>query len=146
MLKFYYIYRKRKKRDNLTEEQTFDSSAMADMAFLLLIFFIVTSSFILRQGIFFSLPSKSAGAAVSANKMLNLYPKNKGFILEGKSFQRGDLLTRLKEIKQESPNLILVINMTGQVKYERLIDALSLAKEVGLKKISLKDHLKNEKK
>jgi len=141
MISFYKLYHHKKKNRRQNLIAGFDSSAMADLAFLLLIFFIVTSSFILRQGIFFSLPSKTAGAMpVSSRDLINLYPQNKGYYLEKNKLNRQNLLGKLAEIKQKNSNPILIIHMRPEVKYSRLVDALSVAKEIGLKKISLKDY------
>jgi biopolymer transport protein ExbD len=62
-----YFYQKDKKFKEI-KEHTADTSSIGDMAFLLLVFFIVTGSFMLRQGVFFSLPSNS-----STNQVTRLF-------------------------------------------------------------------------
>ena len=83
----YKIIRRRAARQKELEAKPFDSSAIADLAFLLLIFFIVTSSFILRQGLFFSLPSRSSGSVrLDDKKIVEVVPGNDGLVLPLQKF------------------------------------------------------------
>lgn len=117
----------------------FDSSAIGDIAFLLLIFFIVTGSFILRQGIYFSLPSKNASSVSIEQKYITyVTPENAGFSINGKHLDRSRLKEILAAKREMSKKNILVICMKPSIKYKRLIDTLSLAKETGIKRVSLK--------
>jgi len=136
----YKVLRRRHARRSWRDERTFDSSSIADMAFLLLIFFIVTSSFILRQGIFLTLPSKTAGAVMmKPDQVLEVVPENSGFIVDGRPMDRDAFKKRVTEHKEAQPKGVLIVRMKESVKYERLVDTLSVARETGLKRISLKD-------
>ncbi len=115
-------------------------SSMADLAFLLLIFFIVTASFVLRQGVFLSLPTNAASVKVDAKNLLEVYPENQGYMVEGKVIQRPELLKIIEERKQRNKDTIMVIYMKPHIPYDRLVDTLSAAKEKKLHKISLKDY------
>lgn len=140
MKNLYHYYRKKKSRTREDNAHVFDSSSVGDLAFLLLIFFIVTSSFILRQGIFLSLPPKSAGSTkVPEEQIVNIYPTNNSFSIEGVEFTRNDLIEKLKLEKMNSSNIYAVIHMRDNVKYDRLVDALSVAKESGITRISLRN-------
>ena len=113
---------------------------MGDLAFLLLIFFIVTSSFILRQGIFLSLPSKSVGSKkIDKKNLINIYPTNRSFIVDGKELTRGNLIIKIKEKIKSNGRVIAIITMEPDVKYDRLVDALSVSKESGITQVSLKN-------
>lgn len=130
----------RRKRSNIAERGGFfEASSIGDLAFLLLIFFIVTSSFILRQGVFLSLPSDSASVKVDEKNLLSVYPETQGYTVEGKFLDREGLLAQIRERREQSRDTIMVIYMKPDVKYDRLVDTLSAAKEEKLKKISLKN-------
>ncbi len=136
----YKILRRRGEHRYWRDSRTFDSSAIADMAFLLLIFFIVTSSFVLRQGIFLTLPSKSTGAVMmKPDRVLEVVPENNGFTLNGKTVDRMTFKKKVEEHKKAQPKGVLIVRMKQSVKYDRLVDTLSVARETGLNKISLKD-------
>ncbi len=135
-----FIKRKKKIRSGYNDLQ-FDSTAIADLSFNLLIFFIVTASFMLRQGIFLSLPAaNSATVKVEEKQIFDIYPQNDGFVFEGEKKSRNDILTLLKSRKDTVKDPIAVIHMKPDVVYDRLIDSLSLVKESGIVKISLKDN------
>lgn len=129
--------RRQKKRGSYVD---FEATSIGDLAFLLLIFFIVTSSFILRQGIFLSLPSKSAGTIkVNAKDLYHIYPSKEDFTEDGVAISREDLGKKMNMMLKENDKLIVVVHMSKDIPYHRLVDSLSLAKESGVKKISLKD-------
>ncbi|MDY6967642.1 MAG: biopolymer transporter ExbD [Spirochaetota bacterium] len=133
------ILSRRQRQKRIQEERQFDSSSVGDLAFLLLIFFIVTSSFILRQGIFFSLPSKNASSVrMEAKQILEVYPKNNGFIYNKDLLDRYRFKEAVIEHKKKYPNSVLIIYMDTDVKYDRLVDTLSIAKETGTSRVSLK--------
>ena len=134
------LLRRQKERKERMGESSFDSSAIGDMAFLLLIFFIVTSSFLLRQGIFLSLPSQSSrSVAMKQAEVIEVVPRDRGFLVQGKvqtRTQYGELLAKHKEAY---PKGALIIRMPEELPYHRLVDTLSVAREQGMTRISLKD-------
>ncbi len=135
------LRKKRIKEIKERNEHNSDSSSIGDIAFLLLIFFIVTSSFILRQGISLSLPSKnSAPMKVKENMVFEVIPTEKGFIIDGEFNDRESFKNKLVEEFKKSKDIILLVKMNKGIRYDRLIDALSVAKETGLRnKISVKN-------
>ncbi len=134
------VLKSRRDRRRMEEGKAFDSTPMGDLAFLLLIFFIVTSSFILREGIFFSLPSPSAGVVnITEDKVIEVYPKNTGFLYAGSLLSRDGFGDALKKSGESARDKIMIIHMSKDVKYERLVDTLSVARETGIRKVSLKN-------
>lgn len=135
-----HYYHKRISRQRAERHAEFEASSIGDIAFLLLIYFIVTSSFLLKQGIFLSLPSaEAASVRVEKEKLVTLEPQNSGFIYEGRQLNRENLLKALQEHKQAVKEPVVVIRMKDEVAYNRLVDALSAARESGIKKVSLKN-------
>lgn len=127
-----------KKRER--EVRHFDSSSISDLAFLLLIFFIVTSSFIIRQGVFFSLPSQSAASVrLKENQVIEVYPQDNGFLYNDELLDRSEFMQMIVDHNKINPDTVLIIYMNPQVKYDRLVDTLSVAKETGMKRVSLKN-------
>jgi biopolymer transport protein ExbD len=113
---------------------------MGDIAFLLLIFFIITSSFIIRQGLFLSLPPFGGAAVrVEKNQLIDIFPRDNGFGLDNKVIDRKAFKTLLSDRASADPATVLRINMEAKIRYDRLMDALSVAKEVGLTRISLRN-------
>jgi len=135
----YWLLRRHKPQQKQSRLIEFDTTPIADLSFNLLIFFIVTASFIIRQGVFLSLPSLSAGTVkVDAAQVIEIYPQNNDFIVEGKPLDRKQLLQYLALKKSQINEPISIIHMKPDIKYERLVDTLSAIRESGLSKISLK--------
>ncbi len=137
------IFVKRRKRKNLqglrrTVTQ-FEATSIGDMAFLLLIFFIVTGSFMVRQGLFLSLPSKNASSVhVSEERIFEIIPQESSYKCNEELLNASQLEDRLKQKKTQTDDIVVIIKMFKNVRYERMIDTLSIVKEIGVKKISVK--------
>lgn len=135
------ILKRRERKKLLYEHKPFESSSVGDIAFLLLIYFIVTSSFILRQGIFFSLPSPNAGAvSVQPERIVEIIPENNGYLYRGEPVTRIQVKDILNKKKQDEKKIIMLIRMRPDVRYEMLVDALSIARETGITEVSVKDY------
>ncbi len=140
----WYIFKKLKRSkdvSSLSVISTGDSSSMADVAFLLLIFFIVTSSFLLPQGFFLKLPSDLSKPIVVKKKyIIDVYPENNGAYLINKMVYDADkfkdfLVNKLKE----TPETIMVVHVKKDIFYYRFTDTLQIARESRLTRISLKE-------
>ncbi len=135
----YWLFGKQKSREKQSRLIDFDTTPIADLSFNLLIFFIVTASFIIRQGVFLSLPSLTAGTVkVDLSQVIEIYPQNNGFIVDGRALNRKELLQYLELRKSQTKDAVSIIHMKPDIKYERLVDTLSAIRESGLSKISLK--------
>ncbi|MCX7678064.1 MAG: biopolymer transporter ExbD [Spirochaetes bacterium] len=116
----------------------FDTTSIGDISFLLFIFFIVTSSFMLREGIFLSLPSARASSVqLSPTQVMEVIPENEGFKVEQMILSRSEFAEKLRRFKGGGGDRVLIIRMPLHVKYERLVDTLSVAREVGMRRVSL---------
>jgi biopolymer transport protein ExbD len=136
----YKILRRREVRRHRLEERSFDSTSIADMSFLLLIFFIVTGSFVIRQGIFMTLPSANAGSVkVDPAKIVDVRPENSGFRVDEVLLDRKSFKAMIVKHRQAHPDGVMLVRMGDGVKYDRLVDTLSVARETGLQRFSLKD-------
>lgn len=135
----YWLFGTQRQRQKQTRLIEFDTTPIADLSFNLLIFFIVTASFIIRQGVFLSLPSLTAGTVkVEASQVIEIYPQDNGFIADGKNLNRNELLQYLALRKSQTKEAVVIIYMKPLIKYERLVDTLSAIRESGLSKISLR--------
>ncbi|MEJ5360797.1 MAG: biopolymer transporter ExbD [Spirochaetota bacterium] len=135
----YWLARKSKQQHKQSQLIEFDTTPIADLSFNLLIFFIVTASFIIRQGVFLTLPSLNAGTVkVEPSQVIEIYPQDNGFIVDGKVLGRKELLQYLTVRKSQTNESVSIIYMKPNIKYERLVDTLSAIRESGLSRISLK--------
>ena len=120
------------------EEKFLDATPIGDLSFLLFIFFMVTGSFVLREGILFSLPAKYGKPVhVEEQNIIDVFPCEKGFIMGGQILNRSQLLGELKNLKSRSGEKILLIHMAPETRYDRLVDTLSVARESEIRRVSL---------
>jgi len=133
------IYKRRAKPTNVQSSfEDIDSSSIGDLAFLLLIFFIVTSSFLLNQGVLFSLPEKDAASQkVKKERLIKIRPMKEDFQYNNNTFNRTDVKERIKLKLSKIEKPILIIEMSDDVGYGRFMDTLSIGKELKIRKISI---------
>jgi len=134
------LLEKKKKRSH-----EINSSSMADIAFLLLIFFLVTTTIDMDKGIPMILPERGGEIKINPKNIAKILVNAEGAVLYDNRIvedrELTDLLeTRLKETGLDSdgkPKLIVSIKTDRATKYERYIMILDLVKEAGATKISI---------
>ena len=114
------------------------TSSMADIAFLLLIFFLVTTTMNMDRGIGMVLPPAGSGKEVPKKNICHVWINAAGEIaLEGNlmplSALRGDIERRIAE----NPKLIVSLKSDRATAYEVFIDVLDELKLAGSERISI---------
>jgi biopolymer transport protein ExbD len=127
-----------KKRKRISQE--IHAGAMSDIAFLLLIFFLVTTIFALEQGIPLVLPGKqSSNVKVKRSDILVIEAHANGAIVVEKSLVPLANLRDLIERKlSEIPKLIVVVESHPDSEYGLMIDILDELRLANARRISLK--------
>ena len=125
---------KRRKRPDVE----IPTSSMADIAFLLLIFFLVTTTMNMDKGIGMVLPPAGSGKEVPKKNICHVWINAAGEIaLEGHivplSALRGDIERRIAE----NPKLIVSLKADREAAYEVFIDVLDELKLAGSERISI---------
>jgi biopolymer transport protein ExbD len=120
------------------------TSSMADIAFLLLVFFLVTTVFDEERGLSIVLPEAENEVEVSPKNILFLMVQPSGIV----QIQRGEN-PQLQEVRasdvsgiwrQElanNPNLIAAVKTAPNAPYRFMIDVLDQLQTAGADKISL---------
>jgi biopolymer transport protein ExbD len=76
---------------------------------------------------------------VDEDKLIEVEPRNDGFRYRGMLMGRDSMVDELKKLHKNDPERVLIIVMARDVKYERLVDTLSVARETGIGRVSLKN-------
>lgn len=119
--------------------EQFDASSIGDLSFLLLIFFIVTSSFLLKQGLFISLPSpQSVSQSIDASRVLSVAPQTDGYLVNGLLKTEPELRQVIQTKINEVEDPVILVSMKAGVPYNKLVQALSISREEKITKVSLK--------
>ncbi len=120
------------------------TSSMADIAFLLLIFFLVTTIFDEEKGLSIVLPETGNEVDVSQNNVLHLSIQPSGIVevRRGESPQVQPVspseigaLWRL-EVSQ-NPNLIAAVKTAPDAPYRYMVDVLDQLQAVGAERVNL---------
>jgi biopolymer transport protein ExbD len=120
------------------------TSSMADIAFLLLVFFLVTTVFDEERGLSIVLPEANNEVEISPNNILFLLiqPDGQVHIQRGESQQiQRERANNIGAIwRQElanNPNLVAAVKTSPNAPYRFMIDVLDQLQNAGADKISL---------
>lgn len=111
-------------------------TSLIDVLFLLLIFLMVSSTFLEHPAIELDLPQASTSEPVKVDSMRLAIPEDGRLLLEGEEVEPAALRDRLREAAGESPELLLILEADRGADYGRVVEALDAAREAGVKRIS----------
>ena len=115
----------------------FNMASMTDVIFLLLIFFMVTSTFVFPSALEVNLPQSSEQTAVKPgtrvwiDKDLNLFAAFGDE--EPKPLKSDELMTFLQLAQQNSPEAFIALYADEEVPYGKIVDILDKGSRCGLK-------------
>jgi len=120
------------------------TSSMADIAFLLLIFFLVTTTFPKDKGLAIVLPEQGETAEVSQNNILHLLIQPTGVVIvrrgeaQNEQQMRADQIEGLwRQVASENPNIIAAVKTHPDAPYEYMVDVLDALHSANADRISL---------
>ncbi|MDF3821178.1 biopolymer transporter ExbD [Leptospira sp. 96542] len=134
---------KLKKKQELEE---ISAASMSDIAFLLLVFFMVTAVFFVKEGLNISLPKKQSEPQPFLRKnVYEILVTQEKYKMRNPSFGTKEY-ANLKEFRDDLnsmeipdlPNKLALIVTTGETKYAHMLDALSAVQLRGFEKISVR--------
>ena len=125
-----------KPRRNKTQE--INSSSMSDIAFLLLVFFLVTTTISLDKGISLILPADGNEMEVNKKNIVNILINDKGKVLMDEEPTKIDKIKTVAQKKISSNPKIIFSVLTGKnTKYSDYILVLDQLKQANATKISI---------
>ena len=125
-----------KKPRRPTEE--INSSSMADIAFLLLVFFLVTTTISMDKGISLVLPSEGNELEVNRKNIVTILMNESGKVLLDDKPTPVNSIREIVERKiSRNPNLIFSVQTHPRTKYQDYLRILDQLKEAKATKISI---------
>lgn len=112
--------------------------SLADIAFLLLIFFLVTTTIDMDKGLEMVLPAKGEQQEVNKKNISNLLVNANGdILLDEDPVQLRDIKPLVSQKIAANPNLIISVKTDRRTKYQRYIDVLDELKQANATRISI---------
>lgn len=114
------------------------TASMADIAFLLIIFFLVTTSMSQDKGLGLTLPPSGSATRVPSRNITRVWINSLGQIAhDEEEVTLAQLGNRIKTMTEENPNLIVSIKTAPDARYEVFVDVVDEIKRAGNDKISV---------
>ncbi len=115
----------------------FSHSSLTDITMLLLIFFLLTSQFVIMSGVKIKLPGSKTSEEASPSKLVVTVTAD-GMIYAGNNPVSLDALgPALKAIRDKTGETVLVIRPDRDVPIDRIIKVIDSAKTNGITKFTL---------
>jgi len=127
-----------KLREKKTKGAEIPTASMADIAFLLLIFFMVTTVFANEVGLQILLPEKGDEVKVKSENIQRIYVEEKGEIrINGEAVNQDQLVDEVKKILAENPKAIFSIKTHPDAQYQYTVNALDKLRLADAERYSL---------
>ncbi|MFC1848659.1 ExbD/TolR family protein [candidate division CSSED10-310 bacterium] len=112
------------------------TASMADIAFLLIIFFMVTTVLSVKKGLELKLPEQDEEVTLEEKKVILINIEPQGLLtVDQKSVQLSEIKSYLKPKLTLNPGKFVIIKAHDDVHYENLIDVLDELKQARVKNI-----------
>jgi biopolymer transport protein ExbD len=119
------------------EEAAIDMTPMLDIVFIMLIFFIVTTSFVKESGVTIMKPKAlTSDKKPKANIFIGINSSSEIYMLK-KKVRIEDVRTMVETMLLENPESSIVIQADQSAKSGILLDVMDAAKAAGVKNISV---------
>ena len=123
---------------NRRKLQEINSSSMADIAFLLLVFFLVTTTISMDKGISLVLPSEGNEMEVNKSNIVNILVNESGKVLvDDKPSRIIDIKSIAEKRIANNKKVIFSVQTHPRTKYQIYLKVLDKLKEANASKISI---------
>jgi biopolymer transport protein ExbD len=130
----------RKKRNKSDDETAVDMTPMLDIVFIMLIFFIVTTSFKRESGVALDRPSPSPPTDEKPKKKKNIFitiDSLNNITMDKLDVDIRAVRARVEQKRAENPEAIAIISAHEDSETDILISVVNAAREAGVEKVSV---------
>ncbi len=114
-----------------------DIGPMADIVFLLLIFFMLSSSFVIQPGIELNLPKTETSQPQLKDDMILIIDSEQKMHLDNEPVSVKQLGRAIKERLPHYKNKLLIIKADQDVKHGFVVKVMDIAKQNNVKKLAI---------
>ena len=116
-------------------DATFNMSSMTDIVFLLLIFFIVLSTFVTVHGLDIDLPKVAANQKPVHTEIVVELSKDYQYMVNGESTTLDGVIAFLQQQIGGVENPSLIFRADAKIEWEKGMEVIAEAKKLGYQKI-----------
>ena len=108
-----------------------ESCATSDIAFLLIIYFMVIAGFNINQGFILTLPARDSTRLILKEELMRFEMDNRGAIFyEGNVMDRITAERRIQTAVAEHPNLAVVLTIDPEAPWQEVVSFVELAQRL----------------
>jgi biopolymer transport protein ExbD len=116
-----------------------ESGSLSDMAFLLIIYFIVIAGFNVNAGFLLNLPVKGSQRIVNTQELVKLRLDAAGsFLMDGRTVTVAGAESELRAAITIRPNLTVVLSIDPDCPWQNVVDVISMAQRNKVENFSFK--------
>ncbi len=112
-------------------------TSLIDIVFLLLIYFLLTTNFLVEEGINIALPQAQAGAPQIMEEITIVVDREGRAYLGDREVPIDQLYTRLKEMIADQRDRMVVVKADRSIVLNKAVKVMDLAKAAGAGKLCL---------
>jgi len=121
-----------------SEPPRVDLTPMVDVVFLLLIFFMISTTFVETSGLTINLPKSSAQQIKKEPHEVRVYLRADGVIfLEQQEIILSDLIKNLQAYGDKAADTTFLLMADKEVKHGRVVQLMDSAKSAGFSKLAI---------
>ena len=127
----------RRRRDRRKSESEVNLTPMLDVVFIMLIFFIVTASFVKESGIEISRPGASTAVRKEKGNILIAISASDQIWMNRRQVDPRALRANIERAHAENPQGAVIIQADKEAKTGLLVQVMDAARSAGVKSVSL---------
>ncbi|WP_394132848.1 ExbD/TolR family protein [Shewanella maritima] len=127
----------RKKHSSVEEEAQVDMTPMLDIVFIMLIFFIVTTSFIKPSGLDYKKPEASTATQQKSANIFIGVSKTGVIKMENRQVDVERVTANVERMLAESPEASVLIEADQEAEHGLVVKVMDNVKKAGIDKISI---------
>ena len=127
----------RRKRKNISDENPLDLTPMMDIVFIMLIFFIVTTSFVKETGVDISRPNAETAVRDEKGNILVAITENNEIWIDKRRVDLKAVRANIERLKIEYPEGSVIIQADMLSKSGLLVETMDQIRLAGIQNISI---------
>lgn len=112
-------------------------TSLIDMVFMLLIYFLLTTNFMVDEGLRIKLPQAQASAPITREEITVYVDRDGRAFIRNIEYREDHLFKELKTLIAGQPGRLVMVKADRMVELNRAVKVMDLAKAAGAERLSL---------